>query len=147
MFASFKLHSCVLTQSQFVGYGLSFFLFFWTILVLAYIIITPLFMPKIYVYWVQLLLEFKTTVFWLATFALLAEEAAAWGSVEGLLNYPVVDPKGNTTYVDYWPGWKSAIDSTKAAAGLGALTWLLFVVSLVTFGECSQSGDRPCEQS
>lgn len=130
--------SYVLTYPQFVGYGLSFFLFFWTILFLAYIIIAPLFIPKIYVYWVQLLLEFKTTIFWLATFALLAEEAAAWGSVEGLLNTPVVDAQGNTTYTDYWPGWKGAIDATKAAAGLGALTWLLFVVSLITFGEYAQ---------
>jgi hypothetical protein len=30
--------------------------------------------------------------------------------------------------------WNHAINATKAGAGLGALTWLLFIITLVVFG-------------
>jgi hypothetical protein len=78
-------------------------------------------------------LEIATTFWWLVTFAVLASEATAWGIVEG---YTYVDGYGDSIYVDsYLPSnWKSAIDSAKASAGLGALEWVLFIITLIMFG-------------
>jgi hypothetical protein len=64
-----------------------------------------------------------TNIFWLSTFALLAEESAGWA---------VVDDFGLDEFLP--AKWNAAINATKAAAGLGALNWALFIVTLVTFG-------------
>jgi len=108
----------------FPGYGMSFFVFAWTLIFLAYIFVAPLFFPQAYNYWAHLGLEITTNIFWLTTFALLAEEAAGWSIV------------GDFGFIDEFlpPKWNSAIAATKASAGLGALNWALFIVTLVTFG-------------
>jgi hypothetical protein len=74
-----------------------------------------------------------TTFWWLVTFAVLASEASAWGVVEG---YSYVDAFGNVVNADsYLPtNWKAAINCAKASAGLGALEWVLFIITLVMFG-------------
>jgi hypothetical protein len=64
-----------------------------------------------------------TNIFWLTTFALLAEESAGWA---------VVDDFGLDEFLP--AKWNAAINATKASAGLGALNWALFIVTLVTFG-------------
>jgi hypothetical protein len=74
---------------------------------------------------VHLGLEITTVIFWLSTFALLADEAAAWDIV------------GEFGFDYYWPKGNSAIAATKAAAGLGALVWLSFVVTLIVFSTYS----------
>jgi hypothetical protein len=83
-------------------------------------------MPRIYVYWVHLFLEFKTVILWLATFSLLATEAAGWSIIS---DYYSAYGYG-ITY-----GGQGAIGATKAGAGFGALTWLLFMISFIAFGE------------
>ena len=121
---------------------MSFFVFAWTVLFLAYvcfyptklsravtnlriqIFVTPLWFPEAYLYWVHLVLEIKTVIFWLSTFALLADEASAWD---------IVDTFG---FAELWPNGQSAVNATKAAAGLGALVWLSFVATLIVFSTC-----------
>lgn len=62
-------------------------------------------------------------IFWLCTWAVLASEAADFGTYDGWYDY-------------YWGhGMQSAVDCIKASAGLGALVWLLFVVTFVFFRE------------
>lgn len=103
--------------TYYAGYGFSFFMFAWTLLFLGYIFVTPLWFPAAYNYWAHLGLEIFTTVLWLSAFATLASEAAAWSFVGELT--------GNS--------FVTAIDCTKAAAGMGAIVWLLFVVTLIVF--------------
>ena len=92
---------------------------------LIQIFVTPLWAPQAYLYWVQLGLEITTVIFWLSAFALLAEEASAFDFVDSFGFDSLLPAK-----------WKSAEDATKAAAGLGALVWILFVVTLIVFSMC-----------
>jgi hypothetical protein len=77
-------------------------------------------------------LEILTVIFWLVTWALLASEAGVWSDYEST-SYTVY---GHTyTTSNYLPPkWKTAIDCAKASAGIGALEWVLFVITLVFFG-------------
>jgi hypothetical protein len=81
-------------------------------------------------------LEIATTFWWLVTWALLASEASAW-DIYGGVTY--IDIYGNTQTIDTGlpTNWKSAIDCGKASAGLGALEWVLFIITLVMFGTLS----------
>jgi hypothetical protein len=72
-------------------------------------------------------LESVTTLFWLITFAVLASEASGMSTTY----YPVLF--GDITA--YLPGdFVRAVNCSKASAGLGALEWLLFVLTLVCVG-------------
>jgi len=121
--------SSVFGGGYFAGYGLAFYVFVWTLIFLAYIFVTPLWAPKFYNVWIQLVLEVKTTVIWLSTFALLAEEASAWGSLQSIYNEDGVNGVNAV-----WPKGNSAINATKGAAAMGAFAWLSFVITLVVFG-------------
>jgi len=112
---------------------MTFFTFSWTILLLLYIFVTPLWYPQAYLYWAHLGFEITTVIFWLVTFALLAQEAAAFDVISGAEN-DINQGLSDTGVQIIWPNWKAAINSTKAAAGLGALTWLLFIITLIVFG-------------
>jgi hypothetical protein len=111
--------SSVFGAGYWPGYGMSFFVFAWTLIFLGYIFVTPLWFPQFYLYWVHLGLECVTVVFWLSTFALLAEEAAAWDIVGD--------------FFEIWPKGNEAIGATKGAAAMGAINWALFVFTLITF--------------
>lgn len=87
------------------------------------ILAAPLFFPEAYNYWAHLGLEITTNIFWLTTFALLAEEVAGWNIV------------GDFGFNPFLPrNWNSAIGATKGATALGAINWFLFIVTLVSFG-------------
>jgi len=140
------------------AYGFSFFVFAWTVLFLAYIFIAPLFVPAIYIYWAHLGLEIVTVIFWLVDFALLANAASQWnsfsselntlngdingnGDISGdpYLNYPDLSGTNTTAVpnfgINYFiPHATAAIGSTKGAAAVGAINWLLFVITLIAFG-------------
>jgi len=77
-------------------------------------------------------LEILTCLWWLISFALLANDASNLNNLESLS----VSDYGVTVDVgDYLPSkYKTALSCEKAAAGLGALEWLLFIVTLVMFG-------------
>jgi len=115
------------------GYGMTFFTFAWTVIFLLYIFITPLWYPEAYHYWAHLGFETTLVVFWLVTWALLAQEASEIDSVVSLDNQALADAGLNLG--DIFPtSWTHAINATKAGAALGALTWLLFIITLVVFG-------------
>ncbi|KUJ14932.1 uncharacterized protein LY89DRAFT_735988 [Mollisia scopiformis] len=125
--------SGVFGAGYFPGYGMTFFTFAWTVLFLLYIFVTPLWFPQVYLYWAHLGFEIATVIFWLVTFALLAQEAAVWNAfstADAELNTALSEAGSNAIV---FPHWDQAIKATKAAAGIGALTWLLFIVTLVVF--------------
>jgi hypothetical protein len=102
---------------------MTFFTFTWTFLFITYLATSALFLSSIYNYYVQLALEGLATLWWLVTWALLASEASSWNVYDWDFGF------------NYLPkGWKTAIICTKAAAGLGALEWILFCYTLVAFG-------------
>lgn len=102
------------------GYGMAFFTFVWTILFLLYIYITPHFLPHFYIFWAHIAFETTVVIFWLTTFALLADYTRAWDSYS---SYGFRYYYGN-----------SAIDATKAATAFAVLDWLLFCATLgITF--------------
>ena len=79
--------------------------------------------------------EGLTVIFWLAGWAVLAHDASDLAKAEkylgeysGYSNYLPDDVKSQISDT------KTAIDCVKAAAGMGALEWLLFIVTLVFFG-------------
>jgi hypothetical protein len=76
-------------------------------------------------------MESLAVIFWLVAWALLASEASSLNDAEtqtlSLGGYTYSVDTGN-----YLPSrWKTAIDCTKMAAGLGALEWVLLIITLV----------------
>jgi len=115
---------------------MTFFTFAWTVLFLIYIFVTPLWYPEAYHYWAHLGFESTLTVFWLVTWALLAQEASELNTIlvdENNANQALADSGVDIGNL-FTTSWNHAISATKAGAGLGALTWLLFVITLVVFG-------------
>jgi len=126
------------------------------------IIVTPLFFPKLYFYWVHLCvlippflvlqtngyisgLEVLTTIFWMTSFALLADELKWWNIQQKSIDYV----KANDGYdFDFDFNYKAkradlngnidaqeaAIGASRAATGLAAINWILFCVTLVVLG-------------
>jgi len=124
----------------FPGYSMSFFTFAWTVLFLLYIFLTPLAFPHFYHSYAHLGLEFLTVVFWLTTFALLANECQWWSAEQsGLEDLKKAGNDladlGYTGYTGYSNSWinklLAASKSSRAATGLAAINWILF---MVTFG-------------
>jgi len=123
------------------GYSMSIFTFCWTLLFFIYIFVTPLWFPKIYLYWAHLGLEILTTIFWLTSFALLAQEEQGWGAFNNAQNeinsalgdLGASDGSDIGINFDFIPKFKSANNATKGAEGLAAVNWILFIVTLVAF--------------
>ncbi|EOO03414.1 hypothetical protein UCRPA7_1075 [Phaeoacremonium minimum UCRPA7] len=123
------------TTTALDGLAFSFFLFAWTLLFLGWLLISTFFFPIAYNYWAHVAAEGLTVVLWLAGWAVLAHNASDLAKAEKYLG-------SYSGYSDYLPNdvkseinkTKRAIDCVKAAAGLGALEWLLFIVTLVFFG-------------
>jgi hypothetical protein len=76
------------------------------------------------------IIEILTVIFWLSTWALLASEASGFVTSVTLEGYTY----DVGSYLPSHLNWSTAIACTKAAAGLGALEWVLFVVTLVFLG-------------
>jgi hypothetical protein len=89
-------------------------------------------------YWAHLGLEIVTVIFWLVDFALLANAASQWNSFNNdlsAINGAINGNNGADNIFDYViPHATAAIGSTKGAAALGAINWLLFVITLIAFG-------------
>jgi len=78
--------------------------------------------------------ETLACIFWLATWATLARDAA---TIQPTRYYVVagVVASGNSYYIDnITPHWIEAIQCLRASAVLGALEWVLFCISLGCFG-------------
>jgi len=101
--------------------GFTIFCCVWTLLVNAYLLATPIFLPVAYNMWGHLALEALSWLFWLSGFASTASWASArsgWGN-DSFLGYP-------SSYKSYWA-------TAAAAAGMGAIMWILYTVTLVFF--------------
>lgn len=98
---------------------LSFMIFVcvWTLLVNAYLLATPLFLPVAYNMWAHLALECVSWLFWLAGFAAVADWASTWANIFS----------GSTGKIfGYWA-------TSAAGAAMGAINWILFTITLVFF--------------
>ncbi|KAH8593821.1 hypothetical protein B0O99DRAFT_688258 [Bisporella sp. PMI_857] len=123
----------------FRAYSFSFFAFSWTILFILYIFVTPLFLPKFYLYWAHIVLEALTLLWWMVTFALFADmiQSSWWKYYESLIDSAsqLEDTAqdygysyGSNSAID---SFKAAIGTTKAALALSVINWVLFIVTLV----------------
>jgi len=104
-----------------VAEALAFMVFccVWTWLVVAYLLVTPLYFPVAYNVWAHLALEVISWIFWLAGFA----STASWASEHSELgNKNLYIKKIN----GYWA-------TSAAGAAFGALIWITFFVTLVVF--------------
>jgi len=119
-------------NDAFPGYAMSFFTFAWTVLFFLYIFLTPLAFPQFYLSYAHIGLEFLTVIFWLTSFALLADESKYWSDLQDILSR---EKKTESLYgVDYSNGqlnkWITAAKASRAATGLAAIVWLLFMFTL-----------------
>lgn len=100
------------SRSQLGEVNFMVFCCIWTWLVIAYVFVSTLWLPVAYNMWVQLAAEVLATIFWLCGWAATAAWAADWAPwFEGLTEWTTV----------------------AAAAGLGALIWILFMITTITF--------------
>jgi len=127
-------------KTWFPGYGMSYFTFAWTLLFFLYLFATHLFLSTFYHYWIHLGLEFLTTVFWLTTFALLANESSIWtdeiNALKAVKNYDNDIQAATGIHI---PGTsfnkaETAAKTSRAATAFAALDWILFMVTLIAFG-------------
>lgn len=88
----------------------------WTLLLNAYLLVTPAFLPVAYNMWAHLALEAIAWIFWLSGWAATASWASTWSMFQ------------NATGKDY-SYWATGA----AAAAMGAIMWVLYTVTLVFF--------------
>ncbi|KAI6381332.1 hypothetical protein MCOR25_001264 [Pyricularia grisea] len=105
--------------------ALTWFTFAWTLLHIGWLAISILIVPLIYNIWGQLAVEILSVIFWLASWAALAADAAAIGDYESAYT-----GRGRLGLSN---DFKTGSSCIKASAALGALQWVLFVVTLVFF--------------
>jgi len=118
----------------YAGDGIGIFSFIWTLLFICYIEITTFWYPIAYNKYAHLVLECLSVIFWLSTFASLAVVAAAWDWGYGLVGtcYGYYSCKLKLKARDY--NYDGPANATKAAAALGAIEWVLFCGTLITYG-------------
>jgi len=125
------------TFFAFDGDDLNLFTAIATIIITVYIILATFIWPIIYNYWAILGLDIFAIVFWLTSFALLASEVAGlsfYSSAsdscyyyDGVCYRKQRRALGKRATTDI----KTYRNSLAAAAGLGGLEFLLFIISLV----------------
>jgi hypothetical protein len=142
--------------NAFGTFGFNVFCTLYTFIAVAYILVTPARAVQLYNCWAALVLEIFGVIFWLCGFATMA----SWASVMVYITSPMSvftrDAKkksgGSGGYSDtsdsvygdsidtitanaqaaverYVAGWRCAA----AAGGLGAIVWVLFMITLITF--------------
>lgn len=111
--------------SAWASVGLTAFTFALTLIHIGWLTISILLFPIAYNYWAQLGVEIASVIFWLASWASLAADGSALGTIQ---SYRGVYPGSVDT-----DRYNTAAGCIKGAAGVGALTWLLFVATLVFF--------------
>ncbi|KAF2093585.1 hypothetical protein NA57DRAFT_81087 [Rhizodiscina lignyota] len=108
----------------FGGNGYALFVSLASFVILGYYLLTTLKFPSAYNRWAVLVLECFAVIWWLACWADLAAWAAAYST------WFVFDDFDNS----FENRAKSYRDAMAAGAGIGALNWVLWVVTLVTYG-------------
>ncbi|KAI1128686.1 hypothetical protein F5Y10DRAFT_169010 [Nemania abortiva] len=100
------------------GAALMLFTAIVTLITSIYILVAHFGPPKAYNYWAILGLDIFHVIFWLISFALLASQAA-------------IILAASDYYYGYYTGFTILGSITAAAAGLGAVNWVAYVVALV----------------
>lgn len=80
------------------------------------------------------IVEVLTNIFWLCTWAVLASEASAFDAEVRTINDlfdAFTSSESNSPFSSAVRNVRTAINCIKAAAALGALLWVLFIVSTV----------------
>jgi hypothetical protein len=127
----------------YAGFGVAIFAFVWTLLFIKYIQLSTFYLPTAYNKYIHLVLECLTVIFWLAAWAALAAVAAVWSwgglygdeisCYEGYICRRGLDLRNLAKrYTE--SQLDGMINATKAAAGLGAIEWLLFIGTLISYG-------------
>jgi len=124
--------------NTFGTFGFNIFCSLYTFIVCAYLISTPIWLPALWNCWAALVLEIFGVIFWLCGFATLAAWAALGTyTTNYLTNYDAVYnyTKRSSIYNSdkELKTWDRAWQCAAAAAGLGALIWVLYMVTLITF--------------
>ena len=109
------------------GLGLNIFTSIFTFIFLAYIFLTAFKFVKAYNMWAVLGFEILCVIFWLVTFALLADHARDGNDLKKAVN--------RNRYSRWDTRSKNAINSLTAAAVLSAINFLLFCITLTFFGK------------
>ncbi|OCK92349.1 uncharacterized protein K441DRAFT_697791 [Cenococcum geophilum 1.58] len=118
----------------FGGNGYAFFCSIASFIINGYYIASTLALPAIYNCWVFLILECLHVVWWLACWADLAAWASAYSSAYDITTLSL--PKACYFDADFemvCEDAKKHKNAIAAAAGIGALLWLLAIVSLAIF--------------
>jgi len=120
-------------DNYFPGFDFSFFAFAWTVVFFLYLSITPLVYPKFYHSYAHLPLEFLTVLWWLVTFALLADRVKYFEALQNSLedSKHIADEVGVEISSGTIDNELAASKCARAATGLACIVWLLF---MVTFG-------------
>jgi len=114
------------------GFGMTWFSFSWTAVYFGYLAVSVLVAPEAYHYITHLVLEALSCIFWLATWATLAGEASDLSGATYYHGVPKYISSGAlpSFFDNNLSTLRSAIDCVGASAGIGALVWLLFCVTL-----------------
>jgi len=120
------------------SFGYNIFCCVYTFITLTYLCAGPVFFLALWNMWAALVLEIFAVVFWLSGWASLA----AWAAL-GNYVYDVADSYSygidddyygiDDHYRDLYKKQRTAWQCAAAAAGLGALLWVSFIVSLVVY--------------
>ncbi|OAA59586.1 hypothetical protein SPI_05784 [Niveomyces insectorum RCEF 264] len=104
------------------GFGLTWFTFILTLIYFGWLGASVYAFPAAYHPVAHLPAEILVNIFWLCSWAVLASEAASIGDLESLFGSGILR---------FLPTeYRNALNCVKAAAGIGALEWVLFCVTL-----------------
>ncbi|RFU32237.1 hypothetical protein B7463_g4113, partial [Scytalidium lignicola] len=125
------------TYLSFDGDDLTLFTALATMIITAYVLIANIWVPILYNYWAILGLDIFAVVFWIISFSLLASEVAQYSwvvdsytSCSYYYGYCVKKRDGLQKRTTDIYTYRNAM---AAAAGLGGLEFILFVITLVIF--------------
>lgn len=116
----------------FAGDGVGVFVSIWSILFIGYIEISTFWVPGAYNKYVHLVLETLSVPLWLWAWSWLAATAAVDYVIGDFANCIQTDVYGYCTEYGYYSDGPA--NGTKAAAGLGAIEWALFIGTLISYG-------------
>jgi hypothetical protein len=134
------LASYGLTFLVFDGIGITLFSAIASIIITLYVIISTLALPIAYNYWAILGLDIFAIVFWLISFALLGSEIASFDAYvydytcDYLYCYEKRDLVGMELGKRATTSAYTYYNAMVTASVLGGLEFILFIVTLVTFG-------------
>lgn len=121
---------CLSVVGSYSGYGLNVFTSLVTLIYIAYIVTSSIFVTTLYNIYISLMFQAFLAIFWLATFGTLAALAVSFGVVESYDDY---DSDYYYSYRSYGlsGSWKVVSAITKTSTALTAFIWISFVATLI----------------